>query len=132
MKKTFNFVVFLLITLSTLTSYCFADATSPANPTGAFGGLLPIIIIFVFFYLFLLRPQQKKAKEHQNTLNNLKKDDRVITAGGIYATVINVRENIVEAKIADGVNIQIAKQSISEVIKPKTQEDAQIPEIVKK
>ncbi|MCL2144727.1 MAG: preprotein translocase subunit YajC [Endomicrobia bacterium] len=96
-----------------------------------FGGFMPLILIFVFFYLFLLRPQQKKAKEHQQLLNALKRDDRIVTAGGIYGTVVGVKENIVEVKIANGVNVQIAKPSISAVISKDEEEAAKVPEIVK-
>ena len=110
-----------------------ASAQDAANAMGGMGTLFPLILIFVFFYFFLLRPQQKKAKQHQQLLNALKKDDRIITAGGIYGTVVNVRGAIVDIKVADGVNVQIAKQSVSHVVS-KQEEDAaaKIPEIVKK
>ena len=108
----------------------FADG-APAAPAGnAFGGLMPLIIIFVFFYLFLIRPQQKQRKEHQKMLDALKKDDKIITAGGLYATVVSVKGDTVDAKISDNVRIQIVKQTITTVILPKT--DAVTPEVIKK
>lgn len=55
-------------------------------------------------------------------LNNLKKDDKVITSGGIYGTVAGVKDNIVELKIAEGVNIQISKPAISAVLLRKPEE----------
>jgi len=130
MKKS----IFAVVLVSVLSVSAFADG-APASSGGMFGslgGIAPLLLIFVFFYLFLLRPQQKKAKDHQNLLNMLKKDDRVITAGGIYGTVVMVRGNMVEVKIADGVNIQVAKPSISSVITPQDETAAQTPEIVKK
>lgn len=132
MKSILNFVAFLLAVSVFLPGLAFAQ--SAGGGASAFGGLMPLILIFIFFYLFLLRPQQKKAKEHQALLNALKKDERVITAGGIYGTVVRVEGNIVEVKIAEDVNIQVAKQSISAVI-TKQQEEAektQITDIVKK
>jgi preprotein translocase subunit YajC len=96
------------------------------------GGMLPLILIFIFFYLFLLRPQQKKAKKHRDLLNSLKKDDRIITGGGLYATVSSVKGDIVEARISDGVYVQIVKQLISTIITKEDEEAAKIPEIVKK
>jgi len=127
MKKFLSlFIVFFMIP-----SLAFAQV----SPKGlsSLSGLLPLVFIFVFFYLFLMRPQQKKAKEHRNLLNSLKKDDRVITAGGVYATVSSVKGNIVEVKVSNDVYIQIAKQSISAVITKKDEEiAAKIPELAKK
>lgn len=131
MKKSADLLVFLVVVLLT-PSFAFAQS---AGGKMSFGGLMPFLLIFVFFYLFLIRPQQKKAKDHQKLLNSLKKDDRVIAAGGIYATVSSVKGNIIEVRIADGVNIQVARQSVASVItKEKEAEEAavKIPEIVKR
>ncbi|AKL97929.1 preprotein translocase subunit YajC [Endomicrobium proavitum] len=127
-KSIFSAVLVLVFAAS---AFAQGEAAQGGLFGGGMGGLLPLILIFVFFYLFLLRPQQKKAKEHAKLLNALKKDDRVITSGGVYATVVSVKGNIIEAKIADGVNIQIAKQSIGTVI-TKQEEDAAQVEVVKK
>ncbi|MDR2771993.1 MAG: preprotein translocase subunit YajC [Elusimicrobiota bacterium] len=117
----------------------FLPASAYAQGAGGFGGLgslLPIILIFVFFYFFLLRPQQKKAKEHQKLLNALKRDDKVVAAGGIYGTVVNVKGNIVEIRIAEGVNIDVSKPTISAVLIDSSiagdRGAAKIPEIIKK
>jgi preprotein translocase subunit YajC len=129
MKKSVNLLT-LLFDLILLPSVVFAEA----GPAGmSFSGFMPLILIFVFFYLFLIRPQQKKAKEHQKLLNSLKKDDKVITAGGIYATVTAVRDNnIVELKIANGVYVQVTRQSIATVvIKESEKNEVKVPEVVK-
>ena len=128
MKKFLSLAVFALISAAIMPSIAYAQEAAGGS---FFGGLMPLVLIFVFFYLFLLRPQQKKAKEHQQLLNSLKRDDRVITAGGIYATVVSVKENIVEAKIANGVVVQISKPSISAVITKQDEEAVKVPEIVK-
>lgn len=130
MKKFFNLLAFLLVSATVLPS--LASAQEMGGGASAFGGLMPLLLIFVFFYLFLLRPQQKKAKEHQALLNAIKRDDRVITAGGIYGTVVNVKGNIVDVKIANGVNIEVAKQSISAVITKQEEETAKIPDVISK
>ena len=127
MKKIF----FCLVSLLSLTSFSFADGVAPVTQSGgAFGGLMPLIIIFILFYFFLIRPQQKQRKEHQKMLDALKKDDKIITAGGLYATVVSVKGDTVEAKISDNVRIQIVKQTISTVVVPQT--DAVTPEVIKK
>ena len=51
------------------------------------GQFIPLILIFVVFYFFLIRPQQKKVKEHKAMVESLKRGDKVITSGGIIATV---------------------------------------------
>jgi preprotein translocase subunit YajC len=129
MKKFIDLPVILAVLLVIPS---IASAQAAGGGAGALGSFLPLILIFVFFYLFLIRPQQKKAKEHQKSLNVLKKGDKVITSGGIYATVNAVRDNVLDIKIADGVSVQIAKQSIATVITKEAEEQAKIPEVVKK
>jgi preprotein translocase subunit YajC len=129
MEKFINLFTFLLVIIS-IPSLSFAQSLS--GGLSSLGGFMPLILIFIFFYLFLLRPQQKKAKKHRDLLNSLKKDDRIITGGGLYATVSFVKGNIVEARISDGVHVQIVKQLISDVITKEDEETAKIPEIVKK
>jgi len=123
-------IFFCLVSLLSLASFSFADGAPAAQPGSPFGGLMPLILILVFFYLFLIRPQQKQRKEHQKMLDALKKDDKIITAGGLYATVVSVKGDTVEAKISDNVRIQIVKQTISTVVVPQT--DAVTPEVIKK
>jgi preprotein translocase subunit YajC len=129
MKKSIDLVVILV---GALVIPSIASAQAAGGGAGTLGSFLPLILIFVFFYLFLIRPQQKKAKEHQKSLNALKKGDKIITSGGIYATINAIRDNVLDIKIADGVNVQIAKQSIATVITKETQEHARVPEVVKK
>jgi preprotein translocase subunit YajC len=57
-------------------------------------GILPIILIIGVFYFLMIMPQQKKAKKHQNMLKNLAKGDEVVTEGGIYGTVIGMKDNV--------------------------------------
>ncbi|MDR1511773.1 MAG: preprotein translocase subunit YajC [Endomicrobium sp.] len=129
MKRFVNLFVVLVVVFM-MPSLAFAQLSSAG--LSSLGGLLPLVFIFIFFYLFLLRPQQKKAKEHRNLLNSLKKDDRVITAGGMYATVSSVKGSVVEVKVSDGVCVKVAKQSISAVIEKKEKEMAKEHDVIKK
>lgn len=79
------------------------------------GSLLPLILIFVVFYFLLIRPQQKKAKEHKQMLDNIKKGDKVITAGGVYGVVESVGPNTVVLKIAESVKVKFGKGYIATV-----------------
>lgn len=106
-----------------------AFAMAPGDAGGGQGGgsqliasLLPLILIFVVFYFLLIRPQQKKAKEHQNMLNNIKKGDKVILAGGEYGVVESVGTNTVTVKIAENVKVKYGKPYIS-ALRPPADED---------
>ena len=106
------------------------DVSSAVAQTGsAFGGLMPLLIIFIFFWLFLIRPQQKQRKELEKQINAIKKDDVVLTSGGIYARVIAVKEQDIEAEISQGVRVKISKTAIVNV--KKLNEPASV-EVVKK
>ena len=123
-------IKFLLLSVLFLSQNIYADgaAAPAATPGSAFGGLMPLLIIFVFFYLFLIRPQQKQRKELERQINAIKKDDTILTSGGIYARVIAVKEQDVEAEISHGVRVKIAKSAIVSVLdnsKPVT------PEVIK-
>ncbi len=83
---------------------------------GQFATLIPIILMFVIFYFLLIRPQQKKQKEHRELVNNLKKDDRVVTSGGIYGRISGVDDQTVTVEIADKVRVKVAKGNISVVL----------------
>jgi preprotein translocase subunit YajC len=98
-------------------------AMSPAPEGGGQGGagaglmgLLPFVLIFVIFYFLIIRPQQQRQKKHQAMLNAVKKGDRVLTSGGLFADVINVKDDKVVAEIAKGIKVEIAKQAISGVV----------------
>ncbi len=74
--------------------------------------LLPLVLIFVVFYLLLIRPQQKRAKEHKQMLDNIKKGDKVITSGGIYGVIEAVGMDTFTIKISENVKVKIGKQHI--------------------
>lgn len=80
------------------------------NPLGAF---LPLVFIMVIFYFLLIRPQQKRQKDTEKMREALKKNDRVITSGGIFGTIVGVKEHTITLKIADNVKIEISKAAIS-------------------
>ena len=82
---------------------------------------LPLIFLFVIFYFLLIRPQQQKQKEHANMLAKLDKNDEVITAGGVHATVVSVGEKTATLRIAENVKVEIEKASITQVTKKKAE-----------
>ncbi len=75
--------------------------------------LLPIILIFVIFYFLLIRPQKKQQDLHKKMIAALKKNDEVITAGGIHGTIMNVKDHTVTLKVDDNVKVEVQKSSIA-------------------
>ena len=87
-----------------------AYAAEPAPAAGGgFGAFVPLILIFVIFYFLLIRPQQKKAREHQQFLANLKKGDVVVTSGGLHGTVTGLTDKVVTLEIADNVRVKVSR-----------------------
>lgn len=80
---------------------------------GLLGSLLPLILIFVIFYFLLIRPQQKKAKEQKNMIDNLKKGDKIVTSGGIYGVIEAVGSNTVTLKVGENVKIKLGKPYVA-------------------
>jgi len=80
-----------------------------------------MLAIFAIFYFILIRPQQKKMKEHRQMVEELKKGDRIITAGGIYGTVEGTSQNTLTVKIAEGVKVKVTRGSVGTVL---TEEEA--------
>jgi preprotein translocase subunit YajC len=99
------------LALMALPANALAQAEPPAG--GGLGAFIPLILIMVIFYFLLIRPQQKRAKEHNQFISSLKKGDKVITGGGIYGTIQDVQEDSVKLDIAKDVRIKIKRDTIS-------------------
>ena len=89
---------------------------------GAAGGppaamsFLPLVLVFVVFYFLLIRPQQQKAKEHTSMLESLKRNDDVITSGGLYGKVVSLADEIVTLEIAPNVRVRVSRPQITTVL----------------
>ena len=86
--------------------------------------LMPFILMFVIFYFLLIRPQQKKQKEHQKMLSEIKKNDDVITTGGIHGTIVNVKDKTFTLRVDDNVKIEISKSAVAGVKRQTGTEEA--------
>ena len=90
------------------------------------GSLLPMILIFVVFYFFLIRPQRKKDKQVKEMLANLKVGDRVCTIGGIYGTIVNIKDDTISLAVGkDNVNLVFARWGIRSVEEISIENDAE-------
>lgn len=103
------------------TELAYAMGPNPqAGQGGGLMGFLPLILIFVIFYFMLIRPQQKRAKETKAMIENLKKGDKVITSGGEYGVIEEVKPHTVIVKIAENVKVKYGKGFIASL---RTEED---------
>lgn len=80
---------------------------------GALGGLLPMLLIIGVFYVLLIRPQQKRQKDLQQTISQLKSGDRVVTTGGIIGTITTVRDTSFLIRSADKTILEIARSAVA-------------------
>ena len=96
-------------------------AASGAQTGGAAAmliGIAPWLLIFIIFYVLLIRPQQRRAKEHQAELASVKKGDEVITGGGLRGRVTKVSDSEVEVEIAQGVKVRAVKSTLTQIVRP--------------
>lgn len=100
--------------------YLLAMGSQPGGDGGGslLGAMLPFILMLLVIYFLLLRPQMKKQKVHQGMLKELRKGDRVLTSGGMFATVfaISDEQNKVVLKVSDDVKLEFLKSSISQKV----------------
>jgi len=103
-------------------AYAQAAGAAAQDPTGGLMGLMPIILMFIVLWFLMIRPQMKKAKEHQKMVSELQKGDEVVTQGGIAGKIVKVGENYITVEIAAlkdvPIEVQIQKQAIG-VLLPK-------------
>ncbi|OGW60319.1 MAG: preprotein translocase subunit YajC [Nitrospirae bacterium RBG_16_64_22] len=85
----------------------------PEGTMGVVMSFLPIVVIFGIFYFLLIRPQQKKAKDHKQLLDNLKKGDRIITVGGLIGQVTAMGANVLTIEIAKDVRVRVARSHVA-------------------
>ena len=106
-----------------------AHAMPPSGQGGdgasMLGGFLPIILVFAIFFFLVIRPQQKKAKEHRQMTESLKKGDEVYTDSGIFGTIQKVAEHSITLEIAPKVSIRIQRGRVGERVKETNRKDAE-------
>jgi preprotein translocase subunit YajC len=98
----------------------WAQAAGGAPP--ALVSFAPLILVFVVFYFLLIRPQQQKAKEHRQMLENLKKNDEVITSGGLYGRVVAIEAKVVTLEIAPNVRVRVDRPQIGSLVRREKDE----------
>jgi preprotein translocase subunit YajC len=105
-----------------LISNAYAQAAAPAaaDPMGGLLGMAPIVLMFIVLWFLMIRPQMKKAKEHQKMVTELQKGDEIVTQGGVVGRITKVSENYVTVEVAEGkdgpIVLTVQKQAISAML----------------
>jgi preprotein translocase subunit YajC len=89
------------------------------NPMGM---MFPVLMMFLIFYVLVFRPQTKARKEHEQMVKHLKKHDEVVTSGGLFGTVVNVKPDAVTLRVDENVRIDVEKSAIARLVKSRAPE----------
>ncbi|GET28432.1 preprotein translocase subunit YajC [Prolixibacter sp. SD074] len=87
----------------------FVIAQTKTNPLMTF---LPLVLIMVVFYFFMIRPQMKRQKELQKFRSALQKGDKVVTTGGLYGRIVEIKDSIIFLEIAPNVKVKVDKSVV--------------------
>ena len=93
-------------------NYLLMGQTAPGAEPNPIMTFLPLVLIIVVFYFFMIRPQMKKQKELSAFRNSLAKGDKVVTTGGIYGKIIEMKDTTVLLQVDDNVKIRVDKAAI--------------------
>ena len=94
-----------------------AQAAPLPGPDSLLGGMLPIILLFAAMYFLMIAPQRKKQKEHEKMLKALSSGDEIVTTGGIYGTITNVKEDRFVVRVSENTKIEVGKSFVSGVVR---------------
>ena len=93
-------------------NYLLMAPSTPGTEANPIMTFLPLILIIVVFYFFMIRPQMKKQKELATFRNSIAKGDKVVTTGGIYGKIVELKDNTVLLQVDDNVKIRVDKAAI--------------------
>jgi preprotein translocase subunit YajC len=110
--------------MNALIPSAWAQASAPSSSSSQLAPLLMMVVFIGIFYFLLIRPQQKKAKDHQAMLSKLSVGDEVVTSGGILGRVTDVGDTFVTIEIADSVRIKVQKGQVSSLMPKGTLKNA--------
>lgn len=91
---------------------------APSSPFGSYGIFLPALVIFALFYLLVHSPQKKEQQKRDDMLKAIQRGDRVLTRGGLYGTVADIKEQVLIVKISENNKVEVDRGYIESVQKP--------------
>ncbi|VAW15293.1 hypothetical protein MNBD_BACTEROID05-1298 [hydrothermal vent metagenome] len=97
-------------------------AQQAANPLAQLP-IIPYLLIFVIFYFLVFKPQKDKQKKQKNMVESMKKNDQIITAGGMHGTIVSLKEKTITIRVDEGVKIEFDRESISKVVTSESKKE---------
>jgi preprotein translocase subunit YajC len=110
--------------MNVLISDAWAQAAPAAGPGGQLQFVLLMVAFVALFYFMLIRPQQKRAREHQALVSKLAAGDEVVTGGGLLGRVTDVGDTFVTLEVADGVRVKVQKVQVTQLMPKGTLKSA--------
>ena len=98
-------------------SLAYAQGAPAAPGPSPMVSLAPIALMFIVLYFLLIRPQQKRAREHETMVQNVKRNDEIVTTGGIYGRVQSIADKILVVEIAPNVRIRLEREQVANVVR---------------
>ncbi|MGQ0660432.1 preprotein translocase subunit YajC [Sphingosinicella sp.] len=96
-------------------AYAATGGAASGGAASFFVQIFPLVLIFIIFYFLLIRPQQRRIKDHQRMVADVKMRDTAITSGGLIGKVTRVDEHEIELEVAQGVKVRVVKSMLSDV-----------------
>lgn len=95
------------------TAYAQEVGSEAMGQGGASGSIIMMVALFAIFYFFVIRPQTKREQQHRDLVNNLSKGDKIITQGGVVASVTKVIDDtMIQVELADGVKVKMLRSFV--------------------
>lgn len=110
--------------MNSLIPEAWAQAGAAPSPTTQFTPILMMVGVFAVMYFLLIRPQQKRAKDHQSMVSKLATGDEVVTSGGVLGRIVDVGDAFVTLEVADGVRMKVQKAQVTSLMPKGTLKSA--------
>jgi len=95
-------------------------ATSTGSSAPSWMGFVPFVLMFLVFYFLIIRPQARKQKDTQDFMASLKNGDQVLTAGGIFGTIVGITDRFVDLKVSENTKMKVLKSHLAGSAEEKT------------
>jgi preprotein translocase subunit YajC len=92
------------------------------------GFLIVIVVLFFLLWLLLVRPQRKRNEQQLTMQDSLRKDDEIITAGGLHGTVVSIEDDVLEVEIAKGTVVRLDRRAVAAIVSPEEEVEEEEPE----
>jgi preprotein translocase subunit YajC len=90
--------------------------------------VIVIVVLFALMWFLLVRPQRKRSNAQLVMQDNLRKDEEIITAGGLHGTIVSIEDDVLEIEIAKGTIVRLDRRAVAAVVRPEEEEPEALPE----